>query len=82
MQLLIGNEMDSDTIIAVHQSLGPKVSGQQNLTGFAEFFYQFLVDHGWHASYQCCGNVLSTWIKLKYLIHLKLSEFTVYKLLY
>jgi len=38
MQLLIGNEMDSDTIIAVHQSLGPKVSGQQNLTGFAEFF--------------------------------------------
>jgi len=47
MQLLIGNEMDSDANIAAHLSLGPKVSGQQhNLTGFAEFFYQFLVDHG------------------------------------
>ena len=46
MQLLIGNEMDSDANIAVHPSLGPKVNRQQNLTGFAEFFYQFLVDHG------------------------------------
>jgi len=60
MQLLIGNEMDSDANITVHLSLGPKVNGQQNLTGFAEFFYQFLVNHGWHASYQCYGNVLST----------------------
>jgi len=51
MQLLIGNEMDSDANIAVHLSLGPKVNGQQNLTGFAEFFYQFLVNHSWHASY-------------------------------
>jgi len=46
VQLLIGNEMDSDANIAVHLSLGPKVNGQQNLTCFAEFFYQFLVDHG------------------------------------
>jgi len=46
MQLLIGNEMDNDANIAVHLSLGPKVNGQQNLTDFAEFFYQFLVDHG------------------------------------
>jgi len=46
VQLLIGNEMDSDANIAVHLSLRPKVNGQQNLTGFAEFFYQCLVDHG------------------------------------
>ena len=71
MQFLIGNEMDNDASIAVHLSLGPKVNGQKNLTDFAEFFYQCLVDHGWHASYQYCGNVLSTWIKLKYLIPLK-----------
>jgi len=30
------------------------------------FFNQCLVDHAWHASYQCCGNVLSTWIKVPY----------------
>jgi len=34
MQLLIGIEMDSDANIAVHLSRGPKVNGQQNLTGF------------------------------------------------
>ena len=38
MQLLIGNEMDSDANIAAHRLLGPKVNGQQHLTGFAEFF--------------------------------------------
>jgi len=46
MQLLTRNEMGSDANIAVHLSLGPKVNGQQNLTGFIEFFYQFQVDHG------------------------------------
>ena len=63
MQLLIGNEMDSDANIAVHLSLGTEFNGQQNLTGFAEFFYQFLVDHGWHASYHvvemCFGRGLN-----------------------
>jgi len=28
------------------------------------FFCQYLVDHSWHASYQCCGKVLSTWFKV------------------
>jgi len=27
-------------------------------------FKQYLVDRGWYASYQCCGKVLSTWIKV------------------
>ena len=65
-QLLIWNEMNSDANIAAHLSIKRKVNGQQSLTGFAEFFYQYLVDHGWHASYQCCGKVLSTWIKVLY----------------
>jgi len=33
--------MDSDANIAVLLSLGPKVNGQQNLTGFDEFFTSF-----------------------------------------
>jgi len=41
MQLLVGSEMDSDANIAVLLSLGPKVNGQQNLTGFDEFFTSF-----------------------------------------
>jgi len=44
--MLSGNEMDSDANIAVHLSHGTNVTGQQNLAGFAEFFYQFLMDHG------------------------------------
>jgi len=44
MQVLIGNEMDSDANIAVHLSLGPKVNGQQNPTSFAEFFF---TSFGW-----------------------------------
>ena len=56
--------MNSAANIAAHLSIGPKVNGQQNLTGFVEFFYQYLVDHGWHASYMCWGKVLSTWIKV------------------
>jgi len=56
--------MNSDTNIGAYPSIGPEVNGQQNLTGFVEFFYQYLVNHGWHASYQCC--VLSSWIKVPY----------------
>jgi len=53
--------MNSGACIPAHLSIGPKVNGQQNLTDFDKsFFYQYLVDHGWHASYQCCGKVLST----------------------
>jgi len=66
VQLLIWNEMNSDANIAAHLAIGPNDNGQQNLTGFAEFFYQYLVDHSWHASYQCCGKVLSTLIKVPY----------------
>jgi len=47
--------MNSDANIAVRLPTGPKVNGQQNLTGFVEFFFQqYLVDHGRNASYQCC----------------------------
>jgi len=28
------------------------------------FVHQYLVDHNWHASYHCCGKVLSTCIKV------------------
>jgi len=39
--------MSSDVNIAGHLSIGPIVTGQQNLTGFVElFFYQYLMDHG------------------------------------
>jgi len=38
--------MNSDANIAAHLSIGPKDNGQQNLTGFLEFFCQYLVDHG------------------------------------
>jgi len=65
VQLLIWNEMSSDVNIAGHLSIGPIVTGQQNLTGFVElFFYQYLMDHGWHASRPCCGKALSTWIEV------------------
>jgi len=37
VQLLIWI-MNSDTNIAAHLSIGPKVDGHQNLTGFVEFF--------------------------------------------
>ena len=40
------NEMNSDGHIAAHLCIRPKVNGEQNLTGFVEFFYQYLVDHG------------------------------------
>jgi len=47
--------------------IGPKVSGQLNVTGFVEFFLPVSVDDlCWLASYQRCENVLSTWVKLSY----------------
>ena len=46
--------MNNVANVAEHRSSEPKVNGQQNLTGLVEFFfYQYLMDHGWHASYQC-----------------------------
>jgi len=35
--------MNSDATITAHLSIGPKVNGQQNLTGFVELFNQDLV---------------------------------------
>jgi len=62
--------MNSDANIAVHLFIGPNVNDQQNLSSFVEFFLPvaYLVDHRWNASYhyQCCGKVLSTWIKVPY----------------
>jgi len=59
--------MNSDTDIHAHLSIGlTKVNGHQNPTGLVEFFFQYLVDRSWHARYQCCGKVLSTWIKVPY----------------
>jgi len=34
--------MNSDSNITAHLFIGPKVIGQQNLTGFIEFFYYYL----------------------------------------
>jgi len=34
--------MNSHANIAAPLSIGPKVNVQQNLTGFLEFFYQYL----------------------------------------
>jgi len=31
--------MNGDAKIAAHLSIGPKVNGHQNLTGFVEFFF-------------------------------------------
>jgi len=58
--------MNRDANIDAYLSFRPKVNGQLNLAGFIEFFYQYLVDYGWHANYQCCGKVLWTWIKVLY----------------
>jgi len=58
--------MNSDANVAAHLSIRPKVNGQLNLAGFMEFFNQYPVHCGWHANYQCCGKVLSTWIEVLY----------------
>jgi len=54
--------MNIDANIAAHLSVGPNVNGQQNLTGFVEFFFTSIC-HGWNASYE---KVLSTWIEVPY----------------
>jgi len=47
--------------------LNENVKGQQNLTGFVELFSLVSADDLCsHASYQRCGKVLSTWVKLPY----------------
>jgi len=58
--------MNSDANIAAYLSIRPKVNGQLSLTGFIDFFYQYLIDCGWHANYQGCGKILWTWIKVLY----------------
>jgi len=59
-----------------HWSIGPKVNGQQNLTGFVKFFHQYLC---WYGSYQRCENVLSTLFKLPYS---SLKKVSFYELLH
>jgi len=55
--------MNSDANITTHLSIGPKASGQKNLTSLVEFCLPVSVDDlCWHAGYQRCGKVLSTWI--------------------
>jgi len=44
-QLFIRNEMNSDAKIDAHLSIGPKVTGPQNLNGFIEFFLPISVDN-------------------------------------
>jgi len=58
--------MNSDVNIAAHQSIGPKVSGQLNFTDFVKFFFISIRHLCSHVSYQRCGNMLSTWVKLHY----------------
>jgi len=55
--------MNSDANIAARLSVGLKVNGQQNFTGFVEFFLPVSLYHGRHASNQYCRKV-----RLKYLI--------------
>jgi len=53
--------MNSDANTVAHLSTGPKVNGQQNLTGFVELSSPvFMDDLCSHASYQLCGKVLLT----------------------
>ena len=64
MQFLIWNEMNSDANIDAHLQylLDQKSIVKKTWLVSLRFFYQYLVDHGWHTSYQCC--VLSTWTKV------------------
>ena len=70
VQLSIQKEINSDANTAPHLSIGPKINGQQNLTGFVEFFYQYLVDHSLDASFECCGKVFFAKIKVPYSFYL------------
>jgi len=50
--------MSSGATTAAYLSIGPKVYGQQNLTGCGEFFLPISVgDLCWRASYQSCGSL-------------------------
>jgi len=72
--------MNSDANIAAHLSTGPKVNGQQNVTGFFSVFLPVSIDDLCsHASYQRCGKVLLTWVKLPYSSE---KNVNLYKLLY
>jgi len=53
-------EMNSDANIVAHLSIGPKASGQQNLTGFVELISLVSVDDLCsHATSQRCGKVIN-----------------------
>ena len=63
---LIGLWLDKNDSGTSLLSVGPKVNGQQNLTGFVDFFtriWWIMVDM-LVIGIQCCGKVLSTWIKV------------------
>jgi len=80
VQLLIWNETKSDANIAEHLSTGPNVDGQQNLTGFVEFFFSII----WWITDEKLGISAVEkyfWLGLKYLIPLQ-KYYAVYKLLY
>ena len=68
--------MNSDANIAACLSIGPIVNGYKTSQVLLIFLHSYVVDHGWHTSYQCGGKVLSTWIKFFW------KEVNVYKLLY
>jgi len=56
----VWNEMNSDANIVAHLSIGPKASGQQNLTGFVELFSLVSVDDLCsHLTSQRCGKVIN-----------------------
>jgi len=58
--------MNSDTNIAAHLSIGPKVDNYQNFTGFLEFFFSF-----WYITVGMLKTVVYFRLGLKYLITLK-----------
>jgi len=68
--------MNSDADIVAHLPIGPKDSGQQNLTGFVELFSQVSVDDLCsHATSQRCGKVIN--IREIYFCEAILADFTV-----
>jgi len=46
--------MNSDANITGHLSTGPIVNVNKPSQVSLNFVYQYLVNHGWHVSYQCC----------------------------
>jgi len=64
--------MNSDANIVAHLTIGPKVNGQQNLTGFVEFFFTSI----WRITVDMLViSVVERYIRieLKYLMSLKKS---------